>query len=234
MISIIAHRGYSSRYRENSPEAWQRAVEAGADFIEMDVRFTADLQGVCLHDADLWRLAGRAERIADLPYAQVAGIEVNGEPAAPRLLDALRAISPSTGIMLDVKDERAEALAALDALIREARDHHFVLGLHTLDGVVAMRARGHGSMLALTPTPEQGAAFIKAGCSMLRLWETDITPERLAEAARLQVPVWITVGGRGTDRTTGDIDTKGLVAVAAMGISGVIVNDPATARADLQ
>lgn len=234
MISIIAHRGYSALYRENSPEAWQRAVEAGADYIEMDVRFTADWQGVCLHDADLSRIAGRPERVADLPYADVAGIEIDGEPAAPRLVDAFQAISPSTGIMLDVKDERPEALAALDALIREAGDRDFALGLHSLDGVVAMKARGHGSMLALTPAPEQAAAFIAAGCSLLRLWETDITPERLAAAARLQVPVWITVGGRGTDRATGDIDTKGLVALAAMGISGVIVNDPASPRNDLQ
>jgi glycerophosphoryl diester phosphodiesterase len=234
MISIIAHRGYSSRYRENSPEAWQRAVEAGADFIELDVRFTADWQAVCLHDADLARLAGRAERIADLPYAAVAGIEIDGEPAAPRLLEAFQVISPATGIMLDVKDERPEALEALDALIRKAGARNFALGLHSLEGVVAMKARGHGAMLALTPAPEQVAAFIEAGCSLLRLWETDITPERLAEAARLQVPVWITVGGRGTNRATGDIEAKGLVALAAMGISGVIVNDPAAARAELQ
>jgi glycerophosphoryl diester phosphodiesterase len=234
MISIIAHRGYSSLYRENSREAWQRAVEVGADYIEMDVRFTADWQGVCLHDADLSRIAGRAERVADLPYAEVAGIEIDGEPAAPRLVDAFEMISQSTGIMLDVKDERPEALEALDVLIRNAGDRHFALGLHTLEGVVTMKARGHGSMLALTPAPEHSAAFIQAGCSLLRFWETDITPERLAEAARLQVPVWITVGGRGTDRTTGDIDAAGLVALAAMGVSGVIVNDPASPRTDLQ
>jgi glycerophosphoryl diester phosphodiesterase len=234
MISIIAHRGYSSLYRENSREAWQRAVEVGADYIEMDVRFTADWQGVCLHDADLSRIAGRPERVADLRYAEVAGIEIDGEPAAPRLVDAFEMISPSTGIMLDVKDERPEALEALDVLVRNAGDRRFALGLHTFEGVVAMKARGHGSMLALTPAPEQSAAFIEAGCSLLRFWETDITPARLAEAAKLQVPVWITVGGRGTSRTTGDIDATGLVALAAMGISGVIVNDPAAPRADLQ
>lgn len=36
--SIIAHRGYSALYRENSPAAWAGAVEANADHIEVDVR----------------------------------------------------------------------------------------------------------------------------------------------------------------------------------------------------
>ncbi|MDB5524007.1 MAG: glycerophosphodiester phosphodiesterase [Rhizobium sp.] len=234
MISIIAHRGYSASYRENSPEAWQRAVEAGADFIEIDVRFTADWQGVCLHDADLARLAGRAEQISNLPHATIEGIEVDGQPLAPLLSDAFQTIPPSTGIMLDVKDERPQALATLDGLIRAATPRRIVLGLHDAGSVAAMKARGHEAMLALTPEPEQGAAFIEAGCSLLRLWEGDVTAERLAAAAAWRVPVWITAGGRGTKRETGDIDAKSLVALAALGMSGVLVNDPAAARADLQ
>jgi glycerophosphoryl diester phosphodiesterase len=234
MISIIAHRGYSARYRENSLEAWRRAVEAGADFIEIDVRFTADWQGVCLHDADLARLAGRPERIADLPHAAVEGIEADGQPLAPLLLAAFEAIPLTTGIVLDVKDERPQALAALDSLIGAATTRRIVLGLHNASSVAAMKVRGHESMLALTREPELGASFIEAGCNLLRLWEADVTAERLAAAAERQVPVWITAGGAGTDRKVGDIDAKGLAALAELSIGGVLVNDPATARAALE
>ena len=44
---IIAHRGYSARYRENAPSSWQAAVAAGADLVEVDVRMTADGVLVC-------------------------------------------------------------------------------------------------------------------------------------------------------------------------------------------
>ncbi|HTJ59493.1 MAG TPA: glycerophosphodiester phosphodiesterase family protein [Devosiaceae bacterium] len=233
MISIIAHRGFSSAHRENSPAAWRAAVEAAADFIEVDVRFTADWQCVCLHDADLLRLAGRPERIAGLPYEEIEGIEAGGQSLAPRLIEALETIPASTGIMLDVKDERPEALAILHDIIGRAEARRIVWGLHAEASVAAVKALGHQALLGLTPQPEQGTAFIDAGCSLLRLWESEVTAQRLAAAGELGVPVWITAGGRGTDQKTGDIDAKNLGALAELGISGVLVNDPALARADL-
>lgn len=229
MISIIAHRGYSARYRENSPEAWRGAVEAGADFVEIDVRFTAGWQAVCLHDADLARLASLPERIAALSYSTVERMEAGGQPLTPRLAEAFRDIPPSVGILLDVKDERPQALAALDDMIA-AVDRQVVLGLHEVNSVAAMKARGHEAILALTPEPSLSNAFIGAGCSILRLWEGDVRAERLAAAAERQVPVWITTGGRGTDRETGETDSTSLAALAASGVSGVLVNDVATAR----
>ena len=47
---IIAHRGDSSEAPENTMEAFRRAVEAGADGIELDVRLTRDREVVVIHD----------------------------------------------------------------------------------------------------------------------------------------------------------------------------------------
>ena len=41
-MKVMAHRGYSGRYPENTMLAFQKAVEAGADGIELDVHKTAD------------------------------------------------------------------------------------------------------------------------------------------------------------------------------------------------
>nr|WP_284294963.1 glycerophosphodiester phosphodiesterase family protein [Luteimicrobium album] len=46
----MAHRGDSARFAENTRAAYVGAVQAGADGIECDVRFTRDRQLVCLHD----------------------------------------------------------------------------------------------------------------------------------------------------------------------------------------
>ena len=68
MTSIIAHRGASSRARENTVAAFVRAGEVGADGVELDVRRTGDGVLVVHHDPHLGdgrvicRLAG-----ADLP-----------------------------------------------------------------------------------------------------------------------------------------------------------------------
>ena len=49
--SVVAHRGvHSSRDDENTMAAFERALEAGADMIELDVRRSGDGQLAILHD----------------------------------------------------------------------------------------------------------------------------------------------------------------------------------------
>ena len=50
MTEVICHRGYSSRYPENTILAFQKAVESGADGVELDVHLTRDGEVVVIHD----------------------------------------------------------------------------------------------------------------------------------------------------------------------------------------
>jgi glycerophosphoryl diester phosphodiesterase len=79
---IIAHRGASSAAPENTLDAFELAIEAGADMIEFDVRRTADSQLIVFHDADV---AGVP--IGRLSRAQVAA----GTGRTPPLLDQVLA-----------------------------------------------------------------------------------------------------------------------------------------------
>ena len=49
-MKILAHRGYSSIYPENTMLAFRKALEFGADGIEFDVQLTRDDQVVVIHD----------------------------------------------------------------------------------------------------------------------------------------------------------------------------------------
>lgn len=55
---ISAHRGASSLAPENTLLSFFKAMEMGADFIEMDIRTTRDGAQVIVHDASLKRTAG--------------------------------------------------------------------------------------------------------------------------------------------------------------------------------
>ena len=41
MTLVLAHRGASSFFPENTAEAFRKAIELGADGIELDVRLTS-------------------------------------------------------------------------------------------------------------------------------------------------------------------------------------------------
>jgi glycerophosphoryl diester phosphodiesterase len=54
----IAHRGYSGAYPENTSVAFEKAIEAGVDMIEMDCQLSKDGEVVVIHDERLNRTAG--------------------------------------------------------------------------------------------------------------------------------------------------------------------------------
>ena len=51
----FAHRGFSGKYPENTMLAFEKAVEAGASGIELDVQLTKDGEVVIIHDESLDR-----------------------------------------------------------------------------------------------------------------------------------------------------------------------------------
>jgi glycerophosphoryl diester phosphodiesterase len=68
---FAAHRGFSSQYPENTLLAFTKAAEAGFDYVECDIRLTADNIWVVCHDDSIHRTAnGRAaiskDKLADL------------------------------------------------------------------------------------------------------------------------------------------------------------------------
>lgn len=57
-MKIYAHRGFSHRYPEATREAYEGAVNAGADGFECDVRLSKEKVLVCFHDRTTKRIAG--------------------------------------------------------------------------------------------------------------------------------------------------------------------------------
>ena len=53
MTTVIAHRGASNAFPENTVAAFRGAHEMGADMVELDVRRTADGRLAIHHDAHL-------------------------------------------------------------------------------------------------------------------------------------------------------------------------------------
>ena len=49
-MKVMAHRGDSGKYPENTMLAFEKAAEAGADAIELDVQLTRDGEVVVIHD----------------------------------------------------------------------------------------------------------------------------------------------------------------------------------------
>ena len=71
MVKAIAHRGFSSRYPENTMLAFERAIALGADGAEFDVQLTKDGIPVVFHDESLLRITGEDRLIKDLTLSEL-------------------------------------------------------------------------------------------------------------------------------------------------------------------
>ncbi|MCE5263392.1 MAG: glycerophosphodiester phosphodiesterase [Deltaproteobacteria bacterium] len=67
----IAHRGYSARYPENTLLAFENAVAAGADVIELDVHLSRDGRLVVIHDDRIDRTADGTGAVSALTLAEL-------------------------------------------------------------------------------------------------------------------------------------------------------------------
>ena len=75
MPLIIAHRGDGKHAPENTFAAFKRAIDAGADGIELDVRLAKDGVAVVFHDSSLKRIAGRKGKIAHYTSTELGSID---------------------------------------------------------------------------------------------------------------------------------------------------------------
>lgn len=72
----IAHRGASGRYPENSRLAFENAIAAGADMIELDCQLTADGHVVVFHDEGLGRTTGARGKVKGKTLAQLRKLDI--------------------------------------------------------------------------------------------------------------------------------------------------------------
>jgi glycerophosphoryl diester phosphodiesterase len=103
---IIAHRGASKHAPENTIAAFRKALELGAEGIELDVHLSADGHLVVIHDEKVdrtsngngWVKEKTLEELKALDFGSWFTQEFKGE-AIPTLDEALELLQPWTGII---------------------------------------------------------------------------------------------------------------------------------------
>lgn len=79
MTKNIAHRGYSHIYPENTMLAFEKAVEAECDGIELDVHFSRDGEIVIIHDENLDRTTNGKGNVWDYTAKQLRTLDASAE-----------------------------------------------------------------------------------------------------------------------------------------------------------
>ncbi len=120
-IYVVAHRGVHDGIPENTLTAYRKAIELGADFIEIDVRETKDGALVSIHNHTVDDYTKDAtgpvntftlEELQNLDIGSRVGPEWANE-RIPTLEDILKLCRGRIGIYLDLKQADVNRVAAL-------------------------------------------------------------------------------------------------------------------------
>ena len=116
-VVAISHRGEHLHHPENTLLAFQAAIDAGADYFELDVRTTSDGKLVLSHDGSVSRRTNGQGDIGKMTFDEVraldAGIKSGPEFAGtkvPTFDEALDLARGKSGIYVDVKSASAKDL----------------------------------------------------------------------------------------------------------------------------
>src|SRR5579859_6241329 len=77
-VVAISHRGEHLHHPENTMPAFHAAVDAGADFIEVDVRTTSDGKLVLMHDATVDRTTNGHGEVAAMTLEEIRKLDAGG------------------------------------------------------------------------------------------------------------------------------------------------------------
>lgn len=165
---LIGHRGAPRERPENTLASFLRALDLGADAVELDVHATRDGVVVVHHDpipsAETSNSLLRGREIADLTLADLSTYRVRGEPI-PTLASVLEVIGSRARVYVEVKGRGIEAqVIGTIAQVAEVAS----VPLHSFDHRVLPRARKidrtvQGGILSVSYLLKPEAALKAAG-----------------------------------------------------------------------
>src|SRR5215207_1501623 len=128
-FEIIAHRGIPTEAPENTISSFQRAIELGADAVELDVRLTADQIPVVYHYFYLQENTSASGVIFDFTLEQLRHVKVfcKDNPAAKEgristLSEILEMFCGKIGLVIEMKGPEPEAPEVIGKVLNGFKD----------------------------------------------------------------------------------------------------------------
>jgi glycerophosphoryl diester phosphodiesterase len=108
----VAHRGDSAHVAENTVQAFESAIELGAEAVEFDVRMTSDGVAVVMHDADVARTTDGSGLVRSMTLDQIGRLRIElaggGAAGVPTLEEALDVLSSRAAADIEIKNVPGE------------------------------------------------------------------------------------------------------------------------------
>ena len=128
-MKIIAHRGANREALENTWIAFEKAIDAGAEMIELDAQMTADGEVVIVHDDHLQRVVDTTYDmcVSRLTADEVRNLKLKDGSHIPFLKDVIQEILPRIDINIEIKGSSLVLAEKVGDMVSQSKYHDKVL-----------------------------------------------------------------------------------------------------------
>lgn len=100
----IGHRGARAYEPENTLSSFRKAIELGANAVELDVRKTKDGKLVVIHNADVNKTTNGEGAVNELTLEQIQKLVTDKNEHIPTLDDVLDSVRKRVKILIEIKE----------------------------------------------------------------------------------------------------------------------------------
>ena len=111
-FTVIAHRGASAYYPENTLPSFEGAIAMGTDMVELDVQLSSDNEVVVFHDEKISRCTDGRGKIADHTLAELKKLDAGSwydkkfkNARIPTLAEVLGVCKNKIAVNIEIKTE---------------------------------------------------------------------------------------------------------------------------------
>lgn len=214
----IAHRGAPRELLENTLPSFERALERGAQAIELDVHATSDGVVVVHHDPTLGRAVDPLHHglaLADVSWRQLREVELAPGLGVPSLAEVLDLVAGRARVYVEIKGHAIEPLVV--DVVRRSR---CACALHSFDAATVARVS------EIAPELRRGILLDEPGRDIRALMQSvgalDVWPEWRLIDGRM-VDVVHHAGGRVVAWTVNS--TADAEQLLDLGVDGICTDD---------
>ena len=147
-VYVIAHRGVHNGIPENSIPSYQKAIELGCDFVEIDVRTTKDGKFISIHNATIDEyVADRRGKVREMTLEELKSLDIGSRVGSqwkdtriPTFEEILQLCKGKTGIYLDLKDAPVPELVEIIRKHGMERDIIWYIPASRMEEIKKLRA----------------------------------------------------------------------------------------------
>ncbi len=104
----IAHRGASAYEPENTLRSFRRAIEMGAEMMELDVRFSSDGHLVIIHDKKLDRTTNGHGLVSEMTLSELKKLDAGKGEKIPTFEEVIDLSKGKIKLVVELKDKGTE------------------------------------------------------------------------------------------------------------------------------